>query len=107
MWPGTNNLGMTQDSYLRSPSCGLTTYLTVTAIGFPQSQLIQEIHVNLPSDCPCDCNTNPDGVVNTTDFLAMLAQWGGVGSCDCAQPPDGVVNTTDFLAILATWGPCP
>ncbi|MHC5007821.1 MAG: GC-type dockerin domain-anchored protein [Planctomycetota bacterium] len=57
--------------------------------------------------CPCDCNSPPDGVVNTQDFLAMLAQWGGSGSCDCANPPDGVVNTTDFLALLAAWGDCP
>jgi hypothetical protein len=57
--------------------------------------------------CPCDCNTTPDGVVNTQDFLAMLAQWGGPGSCDCAGDGDGNVDTTDFLAILAAWGDCP
>jgi hypothetical protein len=45
--------------------------------------------------------------VNVVDFLALLAQWGGVGSCDCDQPPDGVVNVVDFLAILADWGSCP
>jgi len=107
MWPGTNNLGETADSYLRSPSCGVNSYLSVTAIGFPQSMLIQEVHLGVASDCPCDCNTTPDGVVNTQDFLALLAQWGGPGSCDCKEPADGVVDTQDFLAILATWGPCP
>ena len=60
-----------------------------------------------PIPCPCDCNSEPDGVVNTQDFLALLAQWGGPGSCDCKQPPDDVVDTKDFLAILATWGDCP
>jgi hypothetical protein len=57
--------------------------------------------------CPCDCATPADSVVNVVDFLALLAQWGGVGSCDCDQPPDGVVNVVDFLAILADWGSCP
>jgi len=60
-----------------------------------------------PVPCFCDCNSEPDGVVNTQDFLALLAQWGSDGSCDCKQPPDGVVDTQDFLAILATWGDCP
>ncbi|MHC4427310.1 MAG: choice-of-anchor Q domain-containing protein, partial [Planctomycetota bacterium] len=57
--------------------------------------------------CPCDCADLPDCVVSVTDFLALLAQWGGSGSCDCAQPPDGVVNVTDFLYMLSTWGACP
>jgi hypothetical protein len=105
MWPGTNNLGSTAQSYLRSPSCGVTNYLTVQAIGFPQSQLIQEVHVNLPSNCPWDCQSVPDGQVNIPDFLAILAQWGQVGApCDF---DGGGVSVTDFLEFLANFGPCP
>jgi predicted outer membrane repeat protein len=57
--------------------------------------------------CPCDCAPPPNRVVNVTDFLFMLGQWGGPGSCDCAEPADGVVNVTDFLFMLGIWGPCP
>jgi hypothetical protein len=58
--------------------------------------------------CPWDCDLSmgfPDGVVSVTDFLALLAQWGQVGtSCDV---DGGGVGVTDFLAMLAFWGPCP
>jgi hypothetical protein len=54
--------------------------------------------------CPCDCAQPPDGVVNVTDFLAMLAEWGQAGGpCDV----DGTgVGVTDFLQLLADWGAC-
>ncbi len=54
--------------------------------------------------CLADCG-DFNGVVDTTDFLALLAQWGQVGSCDISDPPG--IDTIDFLALLAEWGPCP
>jgi hypothetical protein len=54
--------------------------------------------------CPWDCESVPDGMVGVTDFLAMLAQWGGPGSCDF---DGGGVGITDFLELLGVWGPCP
>jgi hypothetical protein len=55
------------------------------------------------SPCPWDC-ADGNGVVDTVDFLALLAGWGLGGPCDF----DGSgVSTTDFLALLAEWGPCP
>jgi hypothetical protein len=57
--------------------------------------------------CPCDCQPDPDGMVGVSDFLSLLAQWGGPGSCDCEDVPDGVVGVSDFLALLSNWGPCP
>ncbi|MHC4140655.1 MAG: hypothetical protein ACYSUF_01835 [Planctomycetota bacterium] len=39
-----------------------------------------------------------------TDFLQMLAEWGGPGNCDF---DGGGVSITDFLDLLAAWGPCP
>jgi len=54
--------------------------------------------------CPWDCG-NGDGVVGINDFLALLAQWGQVGtSCDF---DGGGVGIVDFLDLLANWGPCP
>jgi len=55
--------------------------------------------------CPWDCQPDPDGVVNIPDFLAMLAQWGQVGTpCDFNG---GGVDVTDFLEFLGNFGPCP
>jgi hypothetical protein len=57
------------------------------------------------SPCPADCNQPPNGAVDVSDFLALLSQWGNVGS-SCDIDGDGV-GVTDFLAMLAAWGPCP
>jgi len=56
------------------------------------------------SPCPWDCGDD-NGVVDTIDFLALLGQWGQVGtSCDA----DGQgVGVTAFLELLGHWGPCP
>jgi hypothetical protein len=55
--------------------------------------------------CPWDCQPVPNGTVDTPDFLAILAQWGQVGtSCDF---DGGGVGASDFLAFLAHFGPCP
>jgi sugar lactone lactonase YvrE len=54
--------------------------------------------------CPWDCG-DFDGEVGIVDFLALLAQWGMVGtSCDFDGGGAGIV---DFLKLLAQWGPCP
>ena len=69
--------------------------------------LVFSIPVPAHGDAPCpwDCQTTPDGNVNTPDFLKLLAQWGQVGvSCDV---DGGGVGITDFLEMLANWGPCP
>jgi len=56
---------------------------------------------------PCIGDVDHDGVVNTTDLLALLASWGPCEGCPADFNDDGMVNTTDLLALLAAWGPCP
>ncbi len=58
------------------------------------------------TSCPWDCDggESTDGTVGITDFLLLLAQWGGPGSCDF---DGGGVGINDFLELLANWGPCP
>jgi hypothetical protein len=58
-----------------------------------------------PEPCPWDCQPTPDGEVNISDFLAILAQWGGPGSCDFDG--NNVVDVQDFLEFLGNFGPCP
>ena len=57
--------------------------------------------------CPWDCEPVPDGDVGITDFLALLAEWGQVGSpCDFGVGLPGV-GIEDFLQMLGVWGACP
>ncbi|MCH7572355.1 MAG: hypothetical protein IH891_05515, partial [Planctomycetes bacterium] len=63
-----------------------------------------------PAACAADIASS-DNVINVTDLLFLLAEWGnpaspadisGLGVC-----PDGTVNVTDLLTLLAAWGVCP
>ena len=53
----------------------------------------------------------PDGAINVTDLLALLAAWGacpgGADPCVADINRDGQVNVSDLLELLAAWGPCP
>jgi hypothetical protein len=105
LWPGTNNLPHTAQSYIRSLECGVPSYLTMGGIGFPSAHLVQEVHVNTSSGCIWDCQAVPNGSVDVADFLALLAQFGQVGTpCDF---DGGGVGVTDFLQFLANFGACP
>jgi hypothetical protein len=53
--------------------------------------------------CPADCDGSNDGVVAIADFLAVLSQWGTVGSCSQGQ---GTIGINQFLATLSAWGNC-
>jgi uncharacterized membrane protein len=82
---GTKIIGLGQDTYF--PWSYRSFVITIT-----------------PAPCPWDCGDG-DGMVGIVDFLALLAEWGQVGtSCDV---DGGGVGITDFLELLATWGPCP
>jgi hypothetical protein len=52
---------------------------------------------------PCPADLNADGVVNTTDLLFLLGNW---GTCAGDVDGDGNTNTTDLLALLGAWGEC-
>jgi bacillopeptidase F len=58
-----------------------------------------------PVTCPADLTG--DGVVNVSDLLELLSQWGPCSSCDSDLNGDGVVNVSDLLELLSQWGPCP
>ncbi len=48
-----------------------------------------------------------DGIVGTTDLLAMLGAWGVCppkGDCPADLDGDGSVGTTDLLILLGNWG---
>lgn len=55
---------------------------------------------------------SPDGAVNVSDLLAVIANWGQSGDGtfrpvgDCAPMPNGdcQVNVSDLLAVIGDWG---
>ncbi len=54
--------------------------------------------------CPSDCDGSNDGVVDVTDFLAVLGQWGTPGGT--CEGLGGTVGINEFLDVLAAWGNC-
>ena len=60
--------------------------------------------IEFPESCPWDCGDG-DGSVGILDFLALLSQWGQIGTpCDLNGTGVGI---TEMLDLLAHWGPCP
>ncbi|MHC4420443.1 MAG: hypothetical protein ACYS1E_07580, partial [Planctomycetota bacterium] len=56
--------------------------------------------------CPADLTG--DGLVNVTDLLVVLIDWGPCAAgCVGDVDADGSVGVTDLLGVLAAWGPCP
>ena len=48
---------------------------------------------------------NDDGVVDVTDLLDVIAEWGALKS-PADINFDGVVDVTDLLIVVANWGEC-
>lgn len=105
IWPGSNNLGQTGPSYIKSASCGNGPYIDLADWGHPNSHYVQTIegYKGAVAECPWDLDES--GSVGTNDLLELFAQWGTVGSADFDG--DGTVNTSDLLILFINWGPCP
>jgi hypothetical protein len=67
-------------------------------------------------DCPADITGmqpgQPDGDIDSLDYLMLIAQWSTpcAGTCEAdftgpvPQVPDGNVDSLDFLMLIAQWG---
>jgi hypothetical protein len=57
---------------------------------------------------PCAiADLNCDGVVNVSDLLILLGEWGSCADpndCPADLNNDGVVNVSDLLILLSNWG---
>ncbi len=47
---------------------------------------------------------NCDGVINVSDLLALIAQWGSCEECGGDLNDNGVVDVNDLLILIAYWG---
>jgi len=57
--------------------------------------------------CPIPADLNCDGVVNVSDLLILLGDWGACtepDACPADLNDDGVVNVSDLLLLLSNWG---
>jgi hypothetical protein len=119
IWPASTTTA-TGETYIMSDECGLTGYSDVTAIGFPESQVIMCLNATLGDFDPCDlplpatcaADVDGDGSVAVSDVLAIIGQWGDCGdgssrpSGDVAPMPNGdcCVTVADVLAVVGSWG---
>jgi len=63
------------------------------------------VEVNAPGDI------DGDGMIGSTDLLAVLAAWGPYDPCPPVRIEDidaaCLVGVEDLLAVLSNWGPMP
>ena len=70
--------------------------------------LIGDLVVTTEKD-PCPGDTNGDFVIDVTDLLVVIGDWGpcNPGGCPGDIDDNGVVNILDLLGVLSFWGdPC-
>jgi len=72
----------------------------------PHAGIVIEGLVEVPQ-CPISADLNCDGVVDVSDLLILLANWGACppsGDCTGDINEDGTVDVSDLLILLANWG---
>lgn len=76
--------------------------------GATQSQIDLTLTVLLGDIALCVSDLSGDGVVDVSDLLILLADWGACprGDCPTDLNGDGVVDVSDLLLLLADWGVC-
>jgi len=84
--------------------CEVDLGFGIVTVNLQSVRLVGSVNVNALS-CPWDLDGS--GVVDTIDFLGLLAQWGTSPPGPPDMNLDGIVDTLDFLDLLAHWGPCP
>jgi hypothetical protein len=68
------------------------------------------IQYELIGPTPCVGDLNGDTIVNVSDLLILLGQWGmcpDPKACQGDLNGDGTVNVSDLLILLGNWGQCP
>jgi hypothetical protein len=60
----------------------------------------------IANECPVDCpDISGDGLVNVSDLLIVIDQWGLTNS-PADVNTDGIVDVSDLLMVVSNWGPC-
>ncbi|MDG2423845.1 MAG: S8 family serine peptidase [Phycisphaerales bacterium] len=82
---------------------GTSGYDTDYGWGFVNAQAACEA---VDVETPCLGDTNADAVVDVTDVLNVISDYGPCASCSTDFDEDGVVGVNDILILLEAFGPC-
>jgi hypothetical protein len=55
-------------------------------------------------DEPTDADATGDGIVGTTDFIALIGQYGSTTGGTADFTGDTIVGTTDYILLLSQYG---
>ncbi|MHC5029075.1 MAG: hypothetical protein ACYTGR_20180, partial [Planctomycetota bacterium] len=78
---------------------------TMTGPGWHDTPPEDLVHMTFMPDCVADIDG--DGVVDVTDLLEVIIQWGPCPSgCLADVNADGAVDVADMTAVIVAWGAC-
>ncbi len=60
----------------------------------------------VPDECQCLEDVNMDGLINVSDLLYIIADWGSTATNTSDINNDGIVNVSDLLIAISAWGVC-
>lgn len=92
-----------------STDCALVSGISPFFTTDPCNGVVTRMGVIEPGEASCtptDGDTNDDGIVDVSDLLNVLADWGcsgAPGACLGDVNCDGVTNVSDLLDVLANW----
>jgi len=55
----------------------------------------------------CEGDITGDGIVDISDLLVVINQWGACAGCVADIDGNNVVNVNDLLIVINAWGVCP
>ena len=60
-----------------------------------------------PREAPCAGDANRDGVVDVSDLLIVINNWGSLDPCSPGDlDQDGSTDVSDLQQVLSAWGTC-
>jgi hypothetical protein len=63
--------------------------------------------VNLEPSVPCGADSNADCVVDVSDMVNVIIDWGTNGAANGGDVDgNGIVDVNDLVAVVVGWGPC-
>ena len=96
------NASTSSPTYLLSASCGVTDFLDLALIGFPNRHWLVQLSGNFGCGDSIPGDLNLDGFVNGADLSILLGAW---GTADPIADLDnsGDVNGADLAILLGNW----
>ncbi|MDG1837813.1 MAG: proprotein convertase P-domain-containing protein [Phycisphaerales bacterium] len=91
-------------TFSTAPDCNQNGIADSIDIGTGQSNDFDED--GIPDECQCTGDTNGDLIVDVSDVLRVLEEWGCTSDCTADITGDSIVNVSDLLVVIDQWGVC-